>query len=140
MINFLNEGDKLPKSRNQIIWIKQLNLGDSKLDSLISPINSGDFLQWRGFHIDKMNSQKRKRKKSFHNISLQVQKMIEMLHMQYSSFKEFIREQATCGPRLIFKIKKTFLSLSFKLWSRWMIQMEIFFCKRILPQKIYPHD
>ena len=26
LINFLNEGDKLLKSRNQILWIKQLNL------------------------------------------------------------------------------------------------------------------
>ena len=45
-----------------------------------------------------------------------------------SPFNEFIREQAICGPWLIFEIKKT-SSLFFKLWSKWKNRRENIFCK-----------
>ena len=35
----------LSKSKNQILTIKQLNIGDYKFNSLILPINNGSFLQ-----------------------------------------------------------------------------------------------
>ena len=37
--------DKLLKLKNQILWIKQSNIGNSKFDSLTLPINNNDFHQ-----------------------------------------------------------------------------------------------
>ena len=73
--NFLNKGDKLPKSKNQILWIKQLNIGNSKFNSLVSHINNGEFLQWKGLRIDKTILHGKRsftKKKKLYKISLQV--------------------------------------------------------------------
>ena len=45
--------------------------------------------------------------------------------------KDFIREKVTYDPQLIFEIKKTFSSSTFRLLLKWK-NKKIFFCKRIL--------
>ena len=42
------EEEKLLKLRNQIPWFEQPNLGNSKFNSLFSPINKDDFFQGNG--------------------------------------------------------------------------------------------
>ena len=65
--------DYLLKLKNQIIYIKQLNLKNSKFNNLISPINRGDFLQWGDFERQNNSTQK---KKMFHNEENISQKFI----------------------------------------------------------------
>ena len=62
--------------------------------------------------------------------------MTKVLYTWSSPFSKFIWEQGTCDPQLISKIKKTFSSSFFKLWSKWKNQNEILFCKKNIITKI----
>ena len=89
--NFLNKGDKLPKSKNQILWIKQLNIGNSKFNSLVSHINNGEFLQWKGLRIDKTILHGKRgftKKKKLHKISLQVWQIIKKTTHVFFAFQQ----------------------------------------------------
>ena len=83
--------------------------------------SKGNFVWGNGLH---------NKRKSFIKSFYKFGKRQKNCYTHSSPFNKVIREYATCGPRLIFEIKKTSSSSS-KVWSRQKNKRENIFLERI---------
>lgn len=111
MTSFLKKWDKLLKSRNQILCIKQLNFGDFKFNSQISSIN--------------LRKRLHKKKKVSQNLIVSVKAYTHVLRYSISSFGE----KTTLDFWLIFKTNKTLSSWFIGSLIKVIELVGIFFCR-----------